>query len=85
MSNASSYDPFARGPLPVGVHTFEVTDSSRERTLPVGSLEAYPGQIAYLDIAEPIEPSAYANAPAFAAAAWQQVRSMFLNLRQELD
>ena len=29
------YDPFARGPLPVGVRSFEVTDPSRERTLPV--------------------------------------------------
>ena len=28
-------DPFARGPFPVGVRSFEVTDPSRERTLPV--------------------------------------------------
>jgi predicted dienelactone hydrolase len=30
-----SYDPFARGPLPVGVRTIELTDSSRGRTLPL--------------------------------------------------
>ena len=31
----SVYDPFLRGDDPVGVRTFEVTDASRERTLPV--------------------------------------------------
>jgi dienelactone hydrolase len=30
----SSYDPFARGPHPVGVRTFEWTDSARSRHLP---------------------------------------------------
>ena len=30
-----AYDPFSRGPLPVGVRSFEVKDPSRERTLPV--------------------------------------------------
>lgn len=29
------YDPFARGPLPVGVRTVELTDASRGRTLPL--------------------------------------------------
>ena len=28
------YDPFARGPFPVGVRTSSLTDSSRDRTLP---------------------------------------------------
>jgi dienelactone hydrolase len=31
----SVYDPFERGDYPAGVRTFEVTDASRERTLPV--------------------------------------------------
>lgn len=31
----SNYDPFQRGPLPVGVQTFEIHDASRERTLPI--------------------------------------------------
>ncbi|MBW2281404.1 MAG: alpha/beta hydrolase [Deltaproteobacteria bacterium] len=30
-----AYDPFSRGPLPVGVRSFEVKDASRDRTLPV--------------------------------------------------
>ncbi len=30
-----SYDPFIRGSSPVGVRTFEWTDATRERTLPV--------------------------------------------------
>jgi dienelactone hydrolase len=44
----SSYDPFQRGDLPVGVKTFDVTDGSRERTLPVEfwypASEAHRGQ-----------------------------------------
>lgn len=31
----SHYDPFERGPLPVGVRSVELTDPSRDRTLPV--------------------------------------------------
>ena len=31
----TSYDPFARGPHPVGVRTHDWTDEARERTLPV--------------------------------------------------
>jgi dienelactone hydrolase len=31
----SSYDPFVRGPHPVGVRTFTWTDQTRQRTLPV--------------------------------------------------
>lgn len=31
----SSYDPFTRGPLPVGVQSFEATDDARDRTLPI--------------------------------------------------
>jgi dienelactone hydrolase len=30
-----SYDPFVRGPHPVGVRSVEVTDTSRDRTLPI--------------------------------------------------
>ena len=31
----TAYDPFARGPFPVGVRTHDWTDAPRERTLPV--------------------------------------------------
>ncbi len=31
----SHYDPFERGPLPVGVRSVELTDPSRDRSLPV--------------------------------------------------
>ena len=71
MSNASSYDPFARGPLPVGVHTFEVTDSSRERTLPVEfwypATDAHAGQD--LDPAQQDRYTAMPGAPEAAQAA----------------
>jgi dienelactone hydrolase len=35
VSAASAYDPFQRGPFPVGVRTFEFEDASRQRSLPV--------------------------------------------------
>ncbi|MHA2282800.1 MAG: hypothetical protein ACXAC5_18305 [Promethearchaeota archaeon] len=31
----SKYDPFTRGSFPVGVHTQELNDESRQRNLPV--------------------------------------------------
>lgn len=44
----TSYDPFLRGPHPVGVRTFQWTDETRQRTLPVEvwypASEAYAGQ-----------------------------------------
>lgn len=44
----SKYDPFERGPVPVGVKTLEWTDAARDRTLPVElwypPTDAYHGQ-----------------------------------------
>ncbi len=44
----NSYDPFLRGPHPVGVRTFHWTDETRQRTLPVEvwypAREEYAGQ-----------------------------------------
>ena len=31
----TKYDPFARGPFPVGVRTQELNDGSRQRKLPI--------------------------------------------------
>jgi len=44
----AEYDPFSRGPFPVGVRTYEMFDASRQRELPVEywypAAEAYQGK-----------------------------------------
>ena len=69
----SDYDPFARGPLPVGVRNFAWTDAARDRTLPVEvwypATEAHRGQD--LDAATQ---DRFTTIPGFPEAVQQAVR-----------
>ena len=59
-----SYDPFVRGPFPVGVRTFSLTDDSRDRTLPLEFW--YPATAAHAG--EDLDPERQDQYQAFAAA-----------------
>lgn len=65
-----TYDPFARGPLPVGVQSLDLTDASRQRPLPVEvwypAADAHRGQ----DLGEATRDN-YELLPGFPAV-WQE-------------
>jgi dienelactone hydrolase len=68
-----TYDPFARGPFPVGVRTFNFTDPARDRLLPIEvwypATDAHTGQ----DVA-PATRDTYELFPGFPASGQDAVR-----------
>ena len=68
-----TYDPFARGPFPVGVRTSEVRDTLRDRTLPVELW--YPAADAHVGQDQnPVTQDRYEMFPGFPAAPQFAVR-----------